>query len=154
MSVADRMAILEKGAIRQIGAPVDVYDNPASAYVARLLGSPVMNVLPATLREGCAEAAGGVIRIAAPAPRGLVDLGMRPEDIRVKPFEGEGRPATVWEVEPLGGFTVVTVDAAGEKLRVLMRGQPDIRPEAKVTLSVDPPRAHYFGAGGATLGRL
>lgn len=153
MSVADRMAILEKGAIRQIGAPVDVYDNPASAYVARLLGSPVMNVLPASLRDGRVEAAGGIIRIDAVAPHGVTEIGMRPEDVRVRPFEGAGPSATVWEVEPLGGFTVVTLDAAGEKLRVLMRGQPDIRTDAKVTLSVDPARAHYFGAGGQALAR-
>jgi multiple sugar transport system ATP-binding protein len=153
MSVADRMAILEKGTIRQIGAPVDVYDNPASAYVARLLGSPVMNVLPASLREGRVEAAGGIIRIDAAAPHGVTEIGMRPEDVRLRPFEGAGPSATVWEVEPLGGYTVVTLDAAGEKLRVLMRGQPDIRTDAKVTLSVDPARAHYFGAGGQALAR-
>ena len=46
MSVADRMAILEDGAIRQIGAPLEIYDHPASIYVARLLGSPMMNILP------------------------------------------------------------------------------------------------------------
>ena len=153
MSVADRMAILEKGAIRQIGMPTDVYDNPASTYVARLLGSPVMNVLPATMREDGIEVAGGIIRIAAPAPGGIVEVGMRPEDIRVRPFDGAGRPATVWEVEPLGGFTVVTLDANGEKLRALMRGQPDIRTDVKVSLSVDPARAHYFGAGGMALTR-
>ncbi|MGN6582433.1 MAG: ABC transporter ATP-binding protein, partial [Rhizobiaceae bacterium] len=45
MSVADRMAILEKGRIRQIGTPEDIYDTPASVYVAKLLGSPVMNIL-------------------------------------------------------------------------------------------------------------
>ncbi len=57
MSVADRMAILETGRIRQIGAPVDIYDRPASAYVARLLGSPVMNILP--LRRGPRSDRGG-----------------------------------------------------------------------------------------------
>ena len=66
---------------------------------------------------------------------------------------GQGPAATVWEVEPLGGFTVVTLEAGGEKLRALMRGQPDIRTDAKVTLSVDPARAHYFGAGGQALAK-
>ncbi|TIU24570.1 MAG: ABC transporter ATP-binding protein/permease, partial [Mesorhizobium sp.] len=45
MSVADRIAILENGRIRQIGAPAEIYDRPASTYVARLLGSPMMNIL-------------------------------------------------------------------------------------------------------------
>ena len=46
MSIADRMAILDHGRIRQIGAPAEIYDRPASVYVARLLGSPMINILP------------------------------------------------------------------------------------------------------------
>src|SRR5947208_16814290 len=45
MSVADRMAILEHGRIRQVGTPVEIYDRPASSYVARMLGSPAINLL-------------------------------------------------------------------------------------------------------------
>lgn len=154
MSVADRMAILERGAIRQIGAPADIYDRPVSAYVARLLGAPVMNILPAAARDGRVEAAGGAIRIALPsAPPALTELGIRPEDLRVRSWDGsaDSLPATVWEVEPLGGFTVVTLEAAGTRLRAMLRGQPDIRVEARVALSCDPARVQFFGAGGQTL---
>ncbi len=51
MSVADRMAILENGSIRQIGTPAEIYDRPASIYVARLLGSPMMNILKSVPRQ-------------------------------------------------------------------------------------------------------
>src|SRR3990170_4850698 len=64
MSVADRIAILENGKIRQIGAPAEIYDRPASTYVARLLGSPMMNILKSVRGEGGVEAAEGTIRIA------------------------------------------------------------------------------------------
>jgi multiple sugar transport system ATP-binding protein len=146
MSVADRMAILQRGAIRQIGRPVEIYDNPASAYVARLLGSPMMNIMPASL-------AGTGLRLDGPAPEGTAEIGVRPEDIRVSPYAGEGPSAKVYEVEPLGGTTVVTLQTQGHMLRALLRGQPDIWVDAPVSLWVDPARAHFFGTGGTALSR-
>ncbi|GLS40987.1 sugar ABC transporter ATP-binding protein [Mesorhizobium tianshanense] len=163
MSVADRIAILENGKIRQIGAPTEIYDRPASTYVARLLGSPMMNILKSVRGEGVVEAAEGTIRIAdKAAPADAVEIGLRPEDIKVRPWldegaarsdGGVGRPARVFEVEPLGGYTVVTLAAGQARLRALLRGQPDIRPEAMVAISCDPSRVHYFGQSGGALAR-
>lgn len=156
MSVADRIAMLENGRIRQIGAPAEIYDRPASAYVARLLGSPMMNILASVRAEGGVEAAEGTIRIAdATAPGELVEIGLRPEDIKVRPWSdgGVGRPARVFEVEPLGGYTVVTLAAGQVRFRALLRGQPDIRPDAMVAISCEPGRAHYFGQDGGALAR-
>jgi multiple sugar transport system ATP-binding protein len=156
MSVADRMAILENGRIRQIGAPSEIYDRPASVYVARLLGSPMMNVLKSVRGERGIEAADGAIRIVDPAaPADAVEIGLRPEDIKVRPWSdaAAGRSARVFEVEPLGGYTVVTLDVGRTRLRALMRGQPDIRPEAVVAVSCEPARVHYFGPGGGVLVR-
>lgn len=156
MSVADRMAILEHGAIRQIGSPTHIYDNPATTYVARFLGSPTMNILPARRMGAAFEAAEGAIRLNAPdSVTGIAELGLRPEDLRIAPWAGgAGRPATVTEVEPLGGYTVVTVKAGQSMLRVLMRGQPDMRVGAEVALTCDPAKAIYFGEGGKALPRM
>ncbi|TPL54530.1 ABC transporter ATP-binding protein [Mesorhizobium sp. B2-4-6] len=156
MSVADRMAILENGRIRQIGAPAEIYDRPASAYVARMLGSPMMNILPSVHGVGGIEAAEGTIRIAdAKAPAEAIEIGLRPEDLKVRPWTDngtvEGRPARVFEVEPLGGYSVVTLAAGQARLRALLRGQPDIRPDAMVTISCEPGRVHYFGQDGGAL---
>jgi len=156
MSVADRMAILENGRIRQIGAPVEIYDHPASIYVAKLLGAPMMNILPSVHADAVLEAADGAIRIpAASVPAETIEIGVRPENLRVEPWtDGRaGLPAKVFEVEPLGGYTVVTLDAGRSRLRALMRGQPDIRPDTVVALSCDPNRVHYFGQGGGALAR-
>ncbi|RWH72819.1 ABC transporter ATP-binding protein [Mesorhizobium sp.] len=159
MSVADRMAILENGRIRQIGAPAEIYDRPASAYVARMLGSPMMNILPSVRAAGGIEAAEGAIRIAdAKAPAEAIEIGVRPEDIKVRPWTDQetaggrpGSPARVFEVEPLGGYTVVTLAAGQARLRALLRGQPDIRPDAMVAISCEPGRVHYFGQDGGAL---
>lgn len=156
MSVADRMAILEGGRIRQVGAPVEIYDRPASVYVARLLGSPMMNILKSTRTGAGLEIAEGAIRIAdGAAPADTIEVGMRPEDLKVQPWTdgNAGRPAKVFEVEPLGGYTVVTLDAGNARLRALMRGQPEIRLDALVAVSCEPSRVHYFGAGGGALTR-
>ncbi|TIL64835.1 ABC transporter ATP-binding protein [Mesorhizobium sp.] len=166
MSVADRIAILENGRIRQTGAPAEIYDWPASTYVARLLGSPMMNILKSVRGAEGMEAAEGTIRIAdKAAPADAVEIGLRPEDIKVRPWQdGEisddgmsvgraGRPARVFEVEPLGGYTVVTLAAGQARLRALLRGQPDIRPDAMVAISCEPGRVHYFGQSGGALTR-
>ncbi|MDX3926115.1 MAG: ABC transporter ATP-binding protein [Shinella sp.] len=154
MSIADRMAIMDHGEIRQIGSPVEIYDAPVSRYVARLLGAPMMNIMPAT-RGRHIEVGEGTITLPLEAvPAGAAEIGVRPEDLRVEPWsEGKpGRPATVHEVEPLGGYTVVTLDTGAEKLKALMRGQPDIRIASAVALSCNPAKAHFFDQAGEALG--
>jgi len=158
MSVADRMAILEHGSIRQIGTPIDVYDQPRSAYVARLLGSPMMNILACSPAEDslAVTAAGGAILLPVDGRSSrAAEIGVRPEDLRVEPWseDRQGRPARVFEVEPLGGHTVVTLEAGDDTLKALMRGQPDIAPESLVALSCNPEQVHFFAEGGAALER-
>ncbi len=152
MSVADRMAILEQGAIRQVGAPLEIYDRPVSTYVARLLGSPMMNILPFEVKAGIAD---GAIAIGGLSVEGdTAEIGLRPEDIKVAPWsDGAGtRPAKVYEVEPLGGYTVVTLDAGTARVRAMVRGQPDIRPDTLVALSCEASRIHRFRRNGTALG--
>jgi multiple sugar transport system ATP-binding protein len=155
MSVADRMAILEHGAIRQTGRPGEIYDNPASTYVARFLGSPVMNILAAKRTGTGFDLAAGTIQMDAPVGiSGVAEVGLRPEDLRVSLWQGgAGVPATVAEVEPLGGYTVVTLSGGDQPLRAMLRGQPDLRVGALVHLNCDPAKAVYFGEGGMALPR-
>lgn len=134
-------------------APVDIYDPPASAYVARLLGSPVMNILPLRRTRSAIEAAGGALVLdAVGTPPEASEIGVRPEDLQVLPFGGEAAP-TLREVEPLGKYTVVTIDAGEIRLRATVHGQPDIRVDTRAALRCDPARAHFFGPGGFALAR-
>ncbi|NEY91811.1 ABC transporter ATP-binding protein [Tabrizicola oligotrophica] len=134
MSVADRMAILEQGVIRQIGTPAELYDRPATSYVAQLLGAPVMNLIPPGL--------------FATRP-GAALVGVRPEDLRVTP-DPAGR-AEVTGVEPLGGYTVLTLRAGESQLRVLLRGQPAFAPGQRLHLDAAEERLHHFAADGHRL---
>ena len=146
------MAILEDGAIRQIGRPVEIYDHPATTYVARFLDNPIMNILPVQATSAGFETAAGALQVVVGAQAGVVEMGLRPEDLRVSAWEGGADvPAPVSEVEPLGGYTVVTLTAGTQSLRAMLRGQPDIRVGALVGLGSDPERVMYFGAGGDAL---
>jgi multiple sugar transport system ATP-binding protein len=153
MSIADRMAIFEDGRIRQMGRPSEIYDRPASQYVAKLLGSPAINLLPLTRADGWTAGAGTINLGAQAVPEGAAGIGIRPEDLKAEPWTSDraGKPAKVFEVEPLGGFTVVTLSAGEEKLRVLMRGQPRIEVDSDVALTCDPRRVHFFKPDGQAL---
>lgn len=138
MSVADGMAVLEHGRVRQTGTPEEIYRRPNSTYVAGMLGAPAMNVVPMGLA--------GEMQVQA-APVGAQSLGVRPENLRVTP----GNAARVAEVEPMGGYTTLSIDLQGTMLRATLRGQPKYSPGEQVALSVDQGRAHFFDAQGSAI---
>jgi multiple sugar transport system ATP-binding protein len=151
MSVADRIAVLEAGSIRQIGAPSDIYDNPNSSYVAGMLGAPAMNLL--ALDAGNSSALDGALILdQAHVPQGASQIGIRPEDLIVTPAAASDETRVrVFEVEPLGGVTVVTLQTGETSLRGMVRGQPKIEPDSQVSLSVAAGQACYFASNGEAL---
>lgn len=138
MSVADGMAVFEHGRVRQTGAPEEIYRHPNSTYVAGMLGAPAMNVVPMGLARD--------MQVSS-APTGAQSLGVRPENLRVAP----GDAARVHEVEPMGGYTTLSIDLQGTMLRATLRGQPEFSPGERVALSVDQGRAHFFDAQGSAI---
>jgi multiple sugar transport system ATP-binding protein len=99
MSLGDKIAVMSHGVIEQLGAPQEIYDRPASVFVADFIGSPPMNLLTFhdSLEPGRARVRVGGAEIAVPAPReGLsardLILGVRPEHVRLNdqaPLRGE-----------------------------------------------------------------
>lgn len=122
LSMGDRVAVLVDGQIQQVGAPSDVYDNPVSPQVARLLGEPAINLIPVEFAdsqwivEGTSVAAGH----AAAAPGHPQQwLGVRPES--VAPTGGD-TAGTVVLVEDTGPHRVLVVEWAGQTLHLLLDG--------------------------------
>jgi multiple sugar transport system ATP-binding protein len=117
MAMADTIAIMNKGVIEQLGAPMDVYERPASVFVADFIGSPAMNFLPfeASLAEGASSVQLGPAVIQVPALRQGVPMsqllcGVRPEHVHFSndaALRGE-----VLGTEYLGTSQVVTVATA------------------------------------------
>src|SRR3546814_5147071 len=69
MTLAARIAVMNAGEIQQIGTPQEIYNDPANAFVASFMGSPSMNMIPATLEDG---AGGPALRLSAAEGRALV----------------------------------------------------------------------------------
>jgi multiple sugar transport system ATP-binding protein len=148
LTMADRVAVMQAGEILQIGSPETIYREPASLAVARFIGSPRINLLPAAVGED------GVVRLdGSPTPlvtsaRGAATLGVRPEDLRIAP---SGLLARVAHVEFLGDHELVHLEAGGADM--VMRAEADLRVARgeALHLSFDPARALLFGADGARL---
>ena len=149
LSLSDRVAVMRKGQIVQLGDPIDVYDEPVDTFVGGFLGSPPMNFLDAEatadgrLRIGDQEVPGpDHLREASDsgAQPGPVSLGVRAENIEVSRGDrpSETLRATIQVVEPLGAATLLTVDVEGQALKV--QTPPSVRsePHQDVWLHVAP----------------
>ncbi|PSP75327.1 ABC transporter ATP-binding protein [Halobacteriales archaeon QS_1_68_20] len=116
MSMGDRIAVMNEGTIRQVAEPEELYRRPKTTWVARFIGSPPMNLLQGTRRNGAVElASGGSVSTDADGASGDVSLGVRPEDFTVstEPPSGYSIQGTVDTVEPLGEYTIVNVSVEG-----------------------------------------
>ena len=113
MTLADRVVVMNKGVIQQIGAPVEIYDRPANSFVAGFIGSPAMNLVQGTLSGG-RFVAPGVDMTGIAGADGPVVLGFRAEDAAIV-ATGADISAPIYTVELLGDATLVTV-RSGEAL--------------------------------------
>ena len=149
MSVADRMAILEHGMVRQVDEPDAIYDRPASRYVASLLGSPPMNFIAGEIAGATGEFHDerGKLKLSLGPFSGdpakvAVELGFRPEDAELANEDGiSGR---VVSVEPLGPYTIVVVDGGSQMLKAMIKGQQAPAVGDNVSLRVSSSRIAIF----------
>ena len=154
MTLADRIAVMNAGALQQVGTPDDVYDRPANLFVAQFMGSPPMNTLAVERVDGHLVTEGGW---RFPAPHGLalegsLTLGIRPEDISLSlTADNGGFAASVFVSEPLGNEVIVNV-LVGETV-VKVRADPSVRPKRddRVYLKAHSDRVHVFGDAGRRL---
>jgi len=103
MTLADRIALLNKGRIEQVGSPTELYRQPASRFVAEFLGSPAMNILPAKVEGGEAVLSTGERLPIDTRHSGPADIGIRPEALsQVDRGEPGTVQARVLHVEDLG----------------------------------------------------
>jgi len=156
MSVADRMAILEAGRTVQVGKPDDVYAKPASLYVAKLVGSPGINVLEGQSDNGAIASAMGPITGQAGrrlTPGQKVRVALRPEALTLGNPDQSELNGDVCHVERLGSFSVITVNNGAGELRAIASGDASLKIGERVGVTVDPAGLHVFSADdGARIG--
>ena len=161
MTLADRLVVLDRGRIAQVGTPLDVYDRPANVFTAGFIGSPRINLLDArVVAQSGAEALiemAGTVRFAVPAD-GLatgdrLTVGLRPEHLRREPVPG-GIALTmqVDAIEALGHSTFLygTLPGAGE-FRAKLDGHYGVTVPGAITLTADPTRALLFDQAGEAM---
>ena len=160
MTLADRIVVLRAGRIEQVGTPLDLYNNPCNVFVAGFIGSPRMNLLPATVvrDDGTLRMMLGGKEIAiARAPSGLpagakMTLGIRPEHMTVAVGEAGMIDLTVDLVEQLGGETFLYATAPDlPEITLRQDGQVPVRGGARVGANVSPSHVHLFDETGRTL---
>src|SRR5579863_3863007 len=120
MTLGDRIAVMNKGAVQQIDAPRALYDRPANRFVATFIGSPAMNMIDGTVDRGVFRTATGALTFAAPPSLDgrRLTLGLRPEHLA--PIPNGAAPVTlrarVELIEPLGSEALLHVRSADGEL--------------------------------------
>jgi sn-glycerol 3-phosphate transport system ATP-binding protein len=143
MTLAQRMIVMNRGVVEQIGTPESVYQRPESTFVAGFIGSPPMNLMTGQARERSFELGGVSLALPADAPRGgELILGLRPEHIALA---DTGWPMRVELVEMLGAERLVHGRLGEQGITVRIEGTavPPAR-GATVALSVEASQVHWF----------
>jgi len=166
MTLADRIVVLKDGRVEQVGSPMELYCHPGNLFVARFIGSPAMNILPATIERAGAPTAvrltdGAVAHAPIETPESAagtkVSFGVRPEDLGIADeldggvlFEGK-----VDYIEQLGEVQLVYVDLghAGEPLIAKLPGGVPVARGAVIRLTASPGNLHLFDGDGRAFAR-
>ena len=149
MTLADKIVVLRAGHIEQVGAPLELYENPSNKFVAGFIGSPGMNFVKGIARTGAVEvpALGGLqlpTSVALPEDGAEVTVGLRPQNLSLDEAAAD---MTVYITEQLGGVSYVYLDAeSGDRFIVEARGGGTLKSGSKTGVSFDPATAMYFDA--------
>ena len=132
MTMADKIVVLNKGEVAQIGSPLELYNRPQNLFVARFIGSPTMNIATGP----------------SAAKRGAATIGIRPEHVDVSATAGEW-PAKVRLAEHLGSDTYVHVEVDNiGPMTIRLGGEAPNEPGQRIFLTPQEPRIHRFDKDG------
>jgi multiple sugar transport system ATP-binding protein len=143
MTLADRVVVMEKGIVQQVGSPTEIYDRPANMFVASFIGNPAMNLINGDIQSGVFEARDTRIP-GLSAANGKTTLGFRAEDASLA-AAGEGQiTAPIYTLELLGDATMISV-RIGQAL-VAVKADKTFRAEIgdPISIRVPPEICHLF----------
>jgi sn-glycerol 3-phosphate transport system ATP-binding protein len=135
MTMADQVVLMRNGRVEQDAAPAVLYEKPATIFAARFVGTPPMNVIPASL----------VPETMAPSPAGrardTLAVGIRPEAARI---DAGGLPGTVAAVEYLGADTLIDTRVADQSFIVRLPGRSAVKTGDNIAVTWDAAASHWF----------
>jgi multiple sugar transport system ATP-binding protein len=136
MTMADKIVVLDRGSVAQVGSPLELYNKPNGLFVARFIGSPTMNTITGPSAK----------------TRNAATIGIRPEHITASKQSGEWK-GSVRIAEHLGSETFVHIEAAGiGAMTARLDGEADFEPGETVYFSPEEPRVHRFDEAGRRIG--
>jgi multiple sugar transport system ATP-binding protein len=148
MTMADRIVVMRDGRILQVGSPLELYEKPVDVFTARFIGSPTMNLLPASIREGRADLSiGGSVEMPrASATTADILVGARPQDLVPTDVHSQGLTVsgTVAIVETLGSETLVHIENGSQTIIGSAPGRQIPRIGEHLTLHAPADRLYYF----------
>jgi len=156
MTMGDRIAVLRKGSLQQIGTPKEIYETPINTFVAAFVGHPAITLLASHIADGALVMGGSNRRLLVggrlahavrAAPHRQVVLGLRAEDVTVHTIEREDTvPAEVYAVEPLGDRNIYDLRLGETLLRARTEPEFLLAQGDVVWAGYNPDRAHLFDA--------
>jgi multiple sugar transport system ATP-binding protein len=162
MALSDRVVVMNRGVVAQVGTPESVYQYPADQFVADFVGMPPMNIIPVTFHQpgaggrdvDCVTAAGGLaasLRTGAPVTAVEGHLGIRPSHVSWtrRPADGEADgnrwlAATISEVDSMGEDTLIYALVDGQALTILERGPCSAQAGEEIFVAFPATRLHLF----------
>jgi len=154
MTLGDRLMVMNEGVVEQIGTPIEVYERPASVFVAGFIGSPAMNLFEATIDDDGGALRRGAARLPLPHPLSgqagrSVIAGLRPEHLVPAGSDPAPLALQVVLVEALGADTVVHGRLAGDGTDLVCRlaGTERVAAGDTLPLAIPPEHVHLFEPG-------
>jgi len=153
MTLGHRLVVLNQGQVEQLGTPIEIYQRPASLFVAGFIGSPSMSFAPATINSDGSgvDLRGGVCfdlpaEVYARYSNREVVLGIRPEDLELVDSDSINRKLTVNLVEQLGADTLVHGHFGEDQTDMTIRlaGIRHFRSSEILAINVEPEKVHLF----------
>ncbi|MCP4316320.1 MAG: ABC transporter ATP-binding protein [Hyphomicrobiales bacterium] len=144
MTLAHRVAVMDAGVLQQVAPPKEIYDNPATRFVARFIGSPAMNIVTGSVADGTVAVRDGSVPLERFAPRERVSFGFRPEDCNLVAPEDGMLKARIFSTEMTGNETIVTCAIGEDHVVVRMDKDFDMEADELVGIDVNPEKARLF----------
>jgi len=151
MTMGDRVAVMKDGYLQQVDTPLGLYDKPVNLFVAGFIGSPAMNLLEATAKDGQAQIGDYLVPVdpmASKKMEGNITVGVRPEAWRMVGNSDAGMPVRVTVVEDLGSDAYVYgtsgVEGTPNNIIIRVNGRDHVQKGETVYVTTDPQNVHVF----------
>ncbi len=143
LTFADKVAVMHEGRVVQIGTPEELFERPEHTFVGYFIGSPGMNLIPARIEGAKAYVDGAEVGLGRDygRPSGSVQIGVRPEFLRLSATEG--LPVRVRRVEDVGRHKIVRAELLGQDISIIADESASVGPDMN-RVTFDPARVNVY----------